>query len=150
MIALLNVKQEAFCLHYAKTGNATESYKVAGYKVNTERSAYAASNKLLKNVKVKARLQELAAELASEKIAGIREVQERLTAILRGETTEDVVVTESNGDFTSEARVLAIRTPTKDIIKAGVELAKMQGGYDSKLQVELIVPVFGGEDDLED
>ena len=50
----------------------------------------------------------------------------------------------------SEAKVMQIRTPTKEIIKAGVELAKMQGGYDSKLQVELTVPVFGGEDDLVD
>lgn len=150
VIALLNVKQEAFCLHYAKTGNATESYKVAGYQAKTDGAIYANANRLLKNDKVKARLQELAEELKSEKIASIREVQERLTAILRGETTEDVVVTESNGDFTSEARVIEVRTSTKEIIKAGVELAKMQGGYDTKLQVELTVPVFGGEEDLED
>lgn len=147
---MLNVKQEAFCLHYAKTGNATESYKKAGYEAKTANAIYANANRLLKNDKVKTRLQELAEELASEKIAGIREVQERLTAILRGETTEDVVVTESIGDFMSEAKVMQIRTPTKEIIKAGVELAKMQGGYDSKLQVELTVPVFGGEDDLVD
>jgi phage terminase small subunit len=151
VIALLdNPKWEAFCLHYAKTGNASEAYKIAGYNTKNERSIYSNCNRLLKNDYIKARLSELAAEMASEKIAGIREVQERLTAILRGETTEDVVVTESIGDVMSEAKVIQIRTPTKEIIKAGVELAKMQGGYDSKLQVELTVPVFGGEDDLED
>lgn len=147
---LENPKWEAFCLHYAKTGNASEAYKIAGYKTSNERSIYSNCNRLLKNDYIKKRLAELAAEMASEKIAGIREVQERLTKILRGETTEDVVVTENIGDFTSEAKVIQIRTPTKEIIKAGVELAKMQGGYDSKLQVELTVPVFGGEDDLED
>lgn len=147
---MLNVKQEAFCLHYAKTGNATESYKIAGYDAKTERAVYSNANRLLKNDKVKARLAELADELASEKIAGIREVQEKLTAILRGETTEDVVVTESKGDYTTEARVVQVRTPTKDIIKAGETLAKMQGGFDSKLQVEVITPVFGGEESLED
>ena len=147
---MLNVKQEAFCLHYAKTGNATESYKIAGYQAKTEGALYSGANRLLKDVKVKTRLAELAEEMKSEKIAGIREVQERLTAILRGETTEDVVVTESIGDFMSEAKVMQIRTPTKEVIKAGVELAKMQGGYDSKLQVELTLPVFGGEDELED
>ena len=150
VIALLNVKQEAFCLHYAKTGNATESYKIAGYDAKTEGSVYANANRLLKNDKVKARLKELAAELASEKIANIKEVQERLTAILRGETTEDVVIVEGCGDGVSEAKVMQIRTPTKDILKAGVELVKMQGGYDNKLQVELTVPVFGGEERLED
>jgi phage terminase small subunit len=151
VIALLeNPKWEAFCLHYAKTGNASEAYRIAGYKTKNERSIYSNCNRLLKNDYIKSRLAELAAEMASEKIAGIKEVQERLTAILRGETTEDVVVTENIGGFTSEAKVIQVRTPTKEIIKAGVELAKMQGGYDGKLQVELTVPVFGGEDDLED
>lgn len=147
---LENPKWEAFCLHYAKTGNASESYVKAGYKTTNERSIYSNCNRLLKNDYIKARLSELADEMASDKIAGIREVQERLTAILRGETTEDVVVTVSKGDYTTEAKVMQIRTPTKDIIKAGETLAKMQGGFDSKLQVEMTVPVFGGEDSLED
>ena len=146
----LSVKQEAFCLHYDKTGNATESYKKAGYKVKTEGSAYAASNRLLKDVKVQARLKELADEIASEKIADIRELHEILTSIARGETTDDVVVTEGVGEGCSEARIVKVRTNNATRIKAATELAKMKGGYDNKLQVELTVPVFGGEEDLED
>ena len=150
MVALLNVKQEAFCLHYAKTGNATESYKVAGYDAKTERSVYANANRLLKNDKVQARLKELAEEMASEKIAGIREIQEYLTTVIRGETTEDVVVNEFCGDGVSEAKVMKVRTNNAMRIKAATELAKMKGAYDSKLKVEVTVPVFGGEDALED
>lgn len=150
MIALLNVKQEAFCLHYAKTGNATESYKVAGYDAKTERAIYSNANRLLKNDKVKSRLKELADEIASEKIASIKEVQEYLTSVIRGETTDDVVVTEGCGDGVSEAKVVKVRTNNVARIKAATELAKMQGGYDNKLQVELTVPVFGGEERLED
>ena len=150
MIALLNVKQEAFCLHYAKTGNATESYKKAGYDAKTPGGIYSNANRLLKNAKVKARLAELANELASEKIANIKEVQEFLTSVIRGETTEDVVVTEGCGDGVSEARIVKVRTNNAARIKAATELAKMQGGYDNKLQVELTVPVFGGEERLED
>ena len=146
----LNVKQENFCLHYAKTGNATESYKVAGYQAKTEGAAYAASNRLLKNVKVKARLAELAAELAGEKIASIKEVQERLTSILRGELQEEQVIVEGCGDGVSEAKIVKRQPQLKDVIKAGEMLAKMQGGFDSKLQVELTVPVFSGEERLED
>lgn len=146
----LNVKQEAFCLHYAKTGNATEAYKEAGYKVKTERAAYANSNRLLKNDSVKARLKELADEMASTKIADIREIHEYLTSVIRGETTEDVVVTEGTGDGCSGARVVQVRTNNVARIKAATELAKMKGAYDSKVQVELTVPVFGGEDELED
>ena len=151
VIALLeNLKWEAFCLHYAKTGNASESYKIAGYNAKTERSVYANANRLLKNDKVQARLKELSDEIASEKIASIREVQEYLTRVIRGETTEDVVVTEGRGLGESEAKVVQVRTNSAARIKAATELAKMQGGYDSKIQVELTVPVFGGEERLED
>jgi phage terminase small subunit len=150
VIALLNVKQEAFCLHYAKTGNATESYKKAGYNAKNDNAAGASARRLLLNVKIKTRLQELIDEMASEKIADIREVHEYLTSVIRGETTEDVVVTEGIGDGCSEAKIMQVRTSSKDRIKAAMELARMKGAYDSKMQVELTVPVFGGEEDLED
>ena len=149
-IVALNVKQEKFCLHYAKTGNATESYKVAGYSCKNDNAAGASARRLLLNAKIKARLAELSEEMASEKIADIRELHEILTSIARGETTDDVVVTESSGDFCTEARIVKVRTNNATRIKAATELAKMKGGYDNKLQVELTVPVFGGEEDLED
>lgn len=146
----LNVKQEAFCLHYAKTGNATEAYKEAGYKAKTEGAVYANANRLLKNDKVKERLKELADEMASDKIAGIKEVQERLSAILRMEQTEEVVVVEGIGEGCSAARIMKKKPSLKDAIKAGETLAKMQGGFDNKLNVTVAIPVFGGEEDLED
>ena len=146
----LNVKQEAFCLHYAKTGNASEAYKIAGYTTKNERSIYSNCNRLLKNDDIKARLAELAAELADEKVAGIREVQERLTSILRGELQEEQVVVEGCGDGVSEAKIIKRQPQLKDIIKAGETLAKMQGGFDNTVKVEMTVPVFGGEERLED
>ena len=147
---MLNVKQEAFCLHYAKTGNATESYKKAGYNPKNDNAAGASARRLLLNVKIKDRLAEIIEEMASEKIADIREIHEYLTSVIRGETTEDVVVTEGCGDGISEATVVKVRTNNVARIKAATELAKMKGAYDSKMQVELTVPVFGGEDLLED
>lgn len=150
VIALLNPKQEAFCLHYAKTGNATESYKKAGYNPKNDNAAGASARRLLLNAKIKARISEIIEEMASEKIADIREIHEYLTSVIRGETTEDVVVTEGCGDGVSEAKVVQVRTNNTARIKAATELAKMKGAYDSKLNVTVTVPVFGGEDDLED
>lgn len=150
VIALLNVKQEAFCLHYAKTGNATESYKKAGYNPTSDNSAGAMARRLLQNVKIKARLEELAAELASEKIASVREVQERLTAILRGEIQEEQVVVEGCGDGVSEATIIKRQPQLKDMIKAGETLAKMQGGFDNSMNVTVTVPVFSGDEGLKD
>ena len=151
VIALLeNPKWEAFCLHYAKTGNASESYRNAGYDAKSEKAVYSNAHRLLKNDGVKARLAELSAEMAAEKIADIREIHEYLTSVIRGETTDDVVVTEGCGDGISEAKVVKVRTANMHRIKAATELAKMKGAYDNKVQVELTVPVFGGDDDLED
>ena len=161
----LNVKQEAFCLHYAKTGNATEAYKEAGYKVKTERAVYANANRLLKNDKVQARLKELADEIASDKIVSIKEIQEYLTSVMRREHKESVVVTVSekrtfyapdeNGTMRKQTieketpQIVEIPARLSDANKAAETLAKMQGGFDNKLNVELTVPVFEGIDEFE-
>lgn len=147
---LANPKWEAFCLHYAKTGNASEAYKKAGYKTKNERSIYSNCNRLLKNDDIKARLAELAAETASAEIANIAEIQRRLTSILRGEVQEEQIVVEGCGDGVSEAKVMQRQPQLKDVIKAGETLARMQGGFDTKVQVEMTIPVFGGEEGLED
>lgn len=162
----LNVKQEAFCLHYAKTGNATESYKKAGYQAKTENAICANATRLLRNDKVQERLKELAEELASEKIASIKEIQEYLTSVMRRELKECVVVTttkeksmyvpDDDGKMRKQTvkeeipQVVEIPARLSDANKAAETLAKMQGGFDTKLTVDLTVPVFGGEEDLED
>lgn len=147
---LANPKWEAFCLHYARTGNASEAYKQAGYETKNPRSIYSNCNRLLKNDDIKARLAELAEEMASEKIASIAEIQERLTAILRGDVQEDQIVVEGCGDGVSEAKNVYREVQMKDRLKAGELLAKMQGAFDNKANVNVIIPVFGGEDGLED
>ncbi len=147
---MLNPKQEAFCLHYAKTGNATESYKQAGYNPKNDNSAGANARRLLLNDKIKARLQELSAEMAADKIASIREIQERMTAILRGEVQEEQVVVEGCGDGYSSATIVKRQPQLKDMLKAGETLARMQGGFDNKIHVEMTIPVFGGEESLAD
>ena len=163
---MLNVKQEAFCLHYAKTGNATESYKKAGYKVKNDNSAAASANTLLRNPKIQERLKELADEVASESIANIKEIQEYLTSVMRRELREYVVVTlsektteyvpDENGTMRKKTieketpQVVEIPARLSDANKAAETLAKMQGGFDTKLNVKLVVPKFEGEEQLED
>ena len=162
----LNVKQEAFCLHYAKTGNATESYKKAGYKVKNDNSAAASANQLLRNPKIQEKLKELNDEIASEKIASIKEIQEYLTSVMRRELKESIVVTlsrerstyvpDEKGTMRKQTvkeevpQVVEIPAKLSDANKAAETLAKMQGGFDNKMQLEVVVPVFGGEEDLED
>lgn len=137
----LNPKQEAFCLHYAKTGNATESYKVAGYKVTTERSATSAANRLLTNVDVATRIREISKQIAKPKIMDIAEMQERLSAMGRGETFEESV--------TNKGTIVKKRISEDTALKAITQLAKMQGVAEN-VNVNVSIPVISGDNELED
>ena len=125
----LSMKQEKFCLEYAKTGNQRQAYLAAGYKCKNDNSADASASQLLRNPKVKERLAELAEELKNASIADITEMQQTLTRIIRQQLTEEVIVVESIGDFMSEARKMDKNPSIKDIINAINTLGKMQGAF---------------------
>lgn len=125
----LSVKQEKFCLEYAKTGNQTQAYIKAGYNVKNEETAAANASRLLKNANVKARLAELAEEAKNASIADIVEMQQTLTSIIRKQMTEEVIVVESVGDYMTEARKMDKEPSIKDIINAINTLGKMQGAF---------------------
>lgn len=145
MPKLKSVKQENFCLHYAKTGNATESYKKAGYKYSTDNVAAVEACKLLKNPKIAGRIAEIADEIASEKIADIEEIQEYLTSVMRREHCEHTVVVLSREtskyvpDDSGRMRkhtvkeeypqIVAIPSKLSDANKAAETLAKLQGAF---------------------
>ncbi len=137
----LNPKQEAFCLHYAKTGNATESYKVAGYRSKTENSTNAAATRLLKNVKVQARLKQLKEKIQKPAIMDIAEMQERLSAMGRGETFEESV--------TNKGTIVKKRISEDTALKAITQLAKMQGVAEN-VNINVSIPVISGDNELED
>jgi phage terminase small subunit len=136
----LNQKQEKFCLAYAKSGNARQSYLEAGYKCKPE-TADASASQLLKNPKVQDRLAELYDKAANESIADIREMQEVLTSIIRKEMDEEIIVVEGDGDGCSSARRIRKEPSLKDLINAINTLGKMQGAFTANLNVTGTVPV---------
>lgn len=140
-------KQKKFCLEYASSGNATESAIKAGYSKKTARSV---GSENLSKPDIQKELKRLADEMASQKIASAREMQEILTSIIRQEATEEVIVVEGCGDGISEAVTKTKKPSTRDAIKAIETLAKMQGLFDTSTNVNLVIPVFGGEEDLEE
>lgn len=161
----LTIKQEAFCLEYAASGNATEAYKKA-YGAKTDNAAAANAARLIRNDKVQKRLRELAEEVASPKIATLQEIQERLTAVLRREEEESVVVTlsEETSNYVPDDKgimrkqtikkevpqIIGIPAKISDANKAAELLARMQGGFKDELNLNGVLPVMIiGEDDLE-
>lgn len=135
----LTVRQEKFCLEYAKSGNARRAYIAAGYSVKKESSADVLACNLLKNVKVKQRLAELAEEAKNASIADIVEMQQILTAIMRQEMEEEIVV----DGMEKTTKKPAIR----DIINAIEKLGKMQGAFVDKVEAEISPIVI--RDDVE-
>lgn len=94
-------KQKRFCIEYAKSGNATEAAKKAGY---SKRTAYSQGQRMLKNVEIKKFLQEVSVQSNRHEIAAAQEVLLFLSDVMR------------NSDV-----------PWKDRLRAAEALAKRQG-----------------------
>ena len=125
----LTPKQEAFVDAYIETGNATEAARIAGYKKGSVDDAPNWLNPRKPQYKpylddaIKARQ----AEIKSERTADITEVMEFLTAVMRGEITEQVVVVEGTGDGCSEARLVEKPPSVADRTKAADHILKRYG-----------------------
>jgi len=125
---MLNPRQEKFCLEFAMSGNAQASYQKA-YSNTSEAAAAVQAHRLLKKANVQARLKELADELASAKIADARELQERLTQVIRRQITEEIIL--PSGERVQK------QIMTRDMLKAVELLCRIQGLFINRSEVDL-------------
>ena len=140
----LNPKQEQFCLEYAACGNATQAY-LKIYGAMDETAAASSSSKLLRNSKVQARLKELAAKIADAKIANVRELQERLTQVIRREVSEEQIL--PNGERVQK------QVGIRDMLKAIELLCRIQGAFVTRAELDVkgnVPIVIAGGDCLPD
>ena len=144
-------RQQKFADEYIIDCNATRAYKVAYPAVRKDATAAAAGARLLKDVKVKAYIEEKLAEISSKKTAEATEVIEYLTSVLRGQSKASVVVVEGYGDGCSEAKIIEKPPDEKERLKAAELLGKRYGLFTDKVDVGGAVPVvISGGEDLED
>ena len=141
-------KQKRFAEEYMKTGNSRQAYINAGYS-GTEKSIDVNASRLLRSDKVQEYIHQISDEIKSKKIADIEELQIRLTNIIRGLTTEEVIVTELIGDGMSKSKVLKKKPSLKDVIKACELLGRITGAYSNNNILNVVMPVYSGEDELE-
>lgn len=141
----LNARQKSFCEFYVASGNATESAIKAGYK---EKYAGVNADKLLKNTNISKYIRKITEEHTNNRIAKAEEILEFLTATLRGEVTEEVVV----GGFGKSATEKIIKNvDLKDRLKAAELLGKRYRLFTDKVEVDGVVPVMiVGESELEE
>ena len=144
----LNARQKAFCEFYVVSGNATDAAIKAGY---SESYAKDRIHTLMKNVGISRYIDELMRKLESKRIATAEEVLQNLTAMMRGEIQEEVVVVEGEGDGVSSARIIKKQVSAKERIKAAELLGKRHALFTDKTKLEGTLPVMiVGEDDLDE
>ena len=162
-MAELTAKQKRFCDEYLVDLNATQAAIRAGYSEKTAR-AIGAEN--LTKLDIKEYIEKRMAEKEAELIADQNEVMRYLTAVMRRELTDSVVVTvkketskyvpDEEGTMRKQTvkeevpQIVKIPAQLRDANKAAELLGRAYGTFSSDVQVDVIVPVFGGEDDLDD
>ena len=131
----LNPKQERFCTEFIQSGSSSEAYRKA-FGVTNDNAARASSSRLLKNPAIQARLSELQAQVANEKILTAQEIQERLSAVARREVYE--TVTLPNGQQVQKP------TSIRDAVRALELLAKINALFITRQEIELngVMPVM--------
>ena len=143
MPELKNKQRERFCLEYASGNNGTQAAIAAGY---SEKTAGSKANQLLKIVEVKNRIDEIMAQIASEKVADAQEVMEYLTSVMRGESQSSVLCLIGDG----MQETIEKRPDEKERLKAAELLGKRYGLYTDKVDIdadmELNISIDYGDD----
>lgn len=147
MDSKLTSKQQRFCDEYLIDLNATQAAIRAGY---SKKTAYSIGTENLRKPELKNYIEARMAEKEKQLIADQDEVLRYLTSVLRGTSTSSEIVVEGTGDGCSEARIMQKNPSEKDKLKAAELLGKRYGLYTEKVEAEVVLPVFSGEDDLED
>ncbi len=122
----LTEKQKRFVDYYIETGNASEAARKAGYSEKTCRVT--GQENLLKPA-IKSAIGKRLQELKNSRTATLNEVLEFITAVMRGEVAEDVIVTEGTGDGGSEARIMQKQASARDRLEAAKALEKRLGRF---------------------
>lgn len=120
----LTERQKRFVDAYVETGNASEAARRAGYR---GKNADVIGPENLVKPGIKAAIEARLKTLEEKRVADAREVLIHLTAALRGEVQEEVVVCEGLGDGVSQARTIKKQISAHDRLKAAELLMKRYG-----------------------
>lgn len=137
-------RQRKFCDEYLISGNATDAAIKAGYSPKTAKQT---GSENLAKPDLKAYIETELEKLHSAKIADAEEVMKYLTAVMRGEHTEQVLKLAGDGIQT----ITDIEVSAKERIKAAELIGKRYALFSDKMDLGGAVPVvIMGDDQLED
>lgn len=140
----MNARQKRFCDEYLIDCNATQAAIRAGYSPKTAKSI---GQENLTKPDLKAYIDEQLERLHNEKTADAQEVLEYLTAVMRGQHTEQTLQLVGDGVQT----ITDIDVSAKERLKAAELIGKRYGMFKDNLDVGGSIPVvISGGDKLED
>lgn len=162
-MSLVTEKQKRFCDEYLTDLNATQAAVRAGY---SKKTAYSIGEENLRKPEIKEYIEKRMAEKESQLIADQDEVMRYLTAVMRREKMESVVVTlntektsyvpDENGTMRKQTvkqeipQIIEIPAQLRDANKAAELLGKAYGIYTDKVDVDadmdLNITIDYGED----
>lgn len=162
-MSLVTEKQKRFCDEYLTDLNATQAAVRAGY---SKKTAYSIGEENLRKPEIKEYIEKRMAEKESQLIANQDEVMRYLTAVMRREKMESVVVTlntektsyvpDKNGTMRKQTvkqeipQIIEIPAQLRDANKAAELLGKAYGIYTDKVDVDadmdLDITIDYGED----
>lgn len=140
----MNAKQKRFCDEYLIDCNATQAAIRAGYSPKTAKQM---GQRLLTFVDLKTYIDEQLERMHNEKTADAQEVLEYLTAVMRGQHTEQTLQLIGEG----VQQITDIDVSAKERLKAAELIGKRYGMFKDNLDVRGSIPVvISGGDELED
>lgn len=159
----LTPKQQRFCDEYLIDLNATQAAIRAGY---SKKTAAVIATENLRKPNISEYIEKRMAEKEKELIADQDEVMRYLSAVMRREKTESVVVTlsketstwvpDEDGKMRKQTvkeevpEIVKIPAQLRDANKAAELLGKAYGIYKDRIEAEVTLPIFGGEEELEE
>lgn len=122
----MNERQRKFVDEYILTGNASESARRAGYSAKTAGSI---GERLLKNVEVRAALDERIKAASTEKTLTQNQLLEFLSAVVQGQVCDQQLMTRLIGKGCSVIENVEIQASVQNRIRAAELLLKIQGAF---------------------
>ena len=125
---IMTDRQKRFVIEYLICLNATQAAIKAGYSPKT---ANEQGSRLLANVSIQEAIDKQLEQLQNEKTADAQEILEHLSAVMRGECTEQVLSLNGNG----MQKITNIAVSAKDRIKAAELLGRCYGLFKGDMKI---------------
>lgn len=129
-VVAMNARQKRFCDEYLIDCNATQAAIRAGYSPKTAKVTGA---KMLTNANLKAYIDEQLERIHNEKTADAQEVLKYLTAVMRGQHTEQTLQLIGDG----VQKIADIDVSAKERLKAAELIGKRYGMFKDNVGIDL-------------